>query len=80
MPLDWRNIDKNIKYGRPQKNFNELGECSKRLRTAELRASYSSEEIVYAAQMYLKAEGKMEAANMLRHRNEVCKFHFSLRI
>lgn len=58
--------------GRPMKPFSELCERTKRLKTAELRATYSTEELVFAAQVSLRADGDLEAAEMLKNCTKVC--------
>lgn len=44
--------------GRPSGSFNTSSEQTKRKRTAELQATVPTEELIYAAQMNLRAEGK----------------------
>lgn len=66
------NEPEEVNFGRPQKEFDQLSERMKRQRTEELRSKYSTDELVYAAQMSLRANGEIEAAKKLKNRNQVC--------
>lgn len=59
-----------VKPGRPTKAFDEASERSKRRKTEELRLSESTEKIIYAAQMELRARGDRSASNILREISE----------
>lgn len=68
--LDWSEKVKNppeskASRGRPLKNFNDLSERGKRLRTEELRATASSEELISAAIASLNIDGKRAAADLV---------------
>ncbi|CAH0546704.1 unnamed protein product [Brassicogethes aeneus] len=52
--------------GRPSKDFLDSSERVKRRKTEELRTQYSSSELGFAAQMQLRAEGKLDAANIVK--------------
>ncbi|XP_071635291.1 uncharacterized protein [Temnothorax longispinosus] len=53
--------------GRPSTSFEDSSERSKRRKTENLRTQSSTEELSYAAQMNLRAEGKVDAAKILKH-------------
>lgn len=53
--------------GRPYRfNFETCSESSKRKRTAELRNTVPTNELVYAAQMSLRASGQKQAADLVK--------------
>jgi len=51
--------------GRPPKDFEQLSDRSKRLRTEELRSSVSPTELYHAASSSLFAEGKRAAGSLV---------------
>lgn len=51
--------------GRPSKNFAECSESSKRKKTSDLRRSFSSLELSYAAAMNLREEGDTASATLI---------------
>lgn len=55
-----------IRVGRPIQNFDACSEQTKRKKTAELRSSASSSELLYAAQMNLRASGQIEVADAIK--------------
>lgn len=54
------------RFGRPSIEFPEVSERSKRRRTEEVQACFSSEELYYAAQMQFKNDKKVDAANVIK--------------
>ncbi|XP_024875226.1 uncharacterized protein LOC112456728 [Temnothorax curvispinosus] len=46
--------------------FTTASERSKRRKTAEMRTTYSTEELSYATQMKLRSSGKLDAANIVK--------------
>lgn len=52
--------------GRPSSGFAEASVRSKRRKTEDLRATRSTEELSYAAQMSLRAAGKLDAAKVVQ--------------
>lgn len=52
--------------GRPASNFLESSERTKRRKTEDIRKERSSDELVYATQMSLRAEKKLDAAFVLK--------------
>lgn len=54
------------KAGRPATEFLSSSERTKRRKTEQVRSSLTSEELVYAAQMQLRADGKLDAAEILK--------------
>ncbi|CAG9782313.1 unnamed protein product [Diatraea saccharalis] len=55
----------NSSAGRPQKDFEECSERSKRRKTQDLRSSTGTLELTYAAEMKLRSEGNIQAAKVL---------------
>lgn len=55
-----------ITLGRPCLKFGDCSEGSKRLKTADLRKSNTTEELVYATQMSLRSTGNVTASNILK--------------
>lgn len=55
------------KSGRPRKSFAECTDRSKRMKTEELRSKYSSNELAYAAEVSMRAEGSLAAAKIIRN-------------
>ncbi|XP_055906219.1 uncharacterized protein LOC129941567 [Eupeodes corollae] len=53
--------------GRPQMDFSDLSERSKRRKTEDLRFNYSAEELSYAAQMQLRERGKLDSSNVMKN-------------
>lgn len=51
--------------GRPSTSFEDSSERSKRRKTENLRTQSSTEELSYATQMNLRAEGKTDAAKRM---------------
>lgn len=56
--------------GRPEKDFNELSERSKRRKTEELRQQSSSEELAFAASVSHRACGNPDAADLIKEITE----------
>ncbi|KAK5649336.1 hypothetical protein RI129_000365 [Pyrocoelia pectoralis] len=54
------------KRGRPRKLFSESSDRSKRRKTASLRREIPENELQFAAQMKLRAEGKVDAARVIK--------------
>lgn len=52
--------------GRPTKSFDESSDRRKRQKTENLRTTYSSDELSFAAQMSLRSSGKVKASKILR--------------
>lgn len=52
--------------GRPSKSFKDCSERTKRRRTEEMRSTYSEDALVHAANTTLQAQGKRNAAKILR--------------
>ncbi|KAJ4426157.1 hypothetical protein ANN_26966 [Periplaneta americana] len=60
----FRNYDRDATrkcMGRPTKNFHESSDRTKRQKTENLRATYSSDELSFAAEMSLRSSGKVKA-------------------
>lgn len=51
--------------GRPEVNFNDSSERTKRLKTQELRNTTPASVLTYAARMSLRSEGKVQASKLL---------------
>ncbi|KAJ4431291.1 hypothetical protein ANN_19888 [Periplaneta americana] len=61
--VSFRNYDRDATrkcMGRPTKSFDESSDRTKRQKTENLRATYSSDELSFAAQMSLLSSGKKE--------------------
>lgn len=56
----------NKKVGRPQTNFKEASNRTKRQKTMSLRNKYSSEELSFAAQMSLRFAGQVKASEIVK--------------
>lgn len=56
----------NIIKGRAKTTFNSLCERSKRRRVTSLRSATSTNELAYATQMCFRAEGNIQASNLLK--------------
>lgn len=54
------------RLGRPLKSFIESSERSKRRKTQEIRTTFDTEELTFATQMKLRAEGKTDASNIIK--------------
>lgn len=52
--------------GRPPADFSGISERSKRRKTEALRSQFSPQELSYAAQMQLRAEGKLDSAAVMK--------------
>jgi len=52
--------------GRPSVHFSNASERTKRRKTEDIRKERSSEELAYATRMSLRAEGKSDAAHVLK--------------
>ncbi|KAJ4435548.1 hypothetical protein ANN_18164 [Periplaneta americana] len=51
--------------GRPTKSFHESSDRTKRQKTENLRATYSSDELSFAAEMSLRSSGKVKASKIV---------------
>ncbi|KAF2902157.1 hypothetical protein ILUMI_04032 [Ignelater luminosus] len=54
------------KRGRERLLFDEASDCSKRMRTLQLRQNYSADELSYAAQMSLRSDSRVEASKLVK--------------
>ena len=52
--------------GRPSITFSESSDRTKRRKTKDIRDNRTSEELVFATKMSLRAEGKLDAAHVLQ--------------
>lgn len=52
--------------GRPSLEFPKMSDRSKRRKTEELRTSNTTEELIYAAQMSLRASGQLDASKVVK--------------
>lgn len=55
----------NVKYGRPQKEFQELASTSQKRKVLPLLEKYSQEELSFATQAGLRLDGQRGAANIV---------------
>lgn len=55
-----------VSIGRPLNEFSTSSDQTKRKRTVSLRNAVSTEELIYAAQMSLRATGKKKQADIVR--------------
>lgn len=58
------------KTGRPNLNFFESSESSKRRKTSTIRIEQNADELIYAAQMNLRAEGRTTEAQVIKKISE----------
>lgn len=65
-------LKESSQLGRPPKEFLESCERVKRRKTETLRGAYSSVALSYAAQMSMRAEGKNEAASLIKQAINPC--------
>lgn len=59
-------LTRTVRRGRPSVEFETLSERSKRRKTEEVRATLTTNELAYAAQMSLRTSGQLDAAKVVK--------------